>query len=68
MIAIIILAPWSVEIAAGAALMMLGLLLLLVGLLKPRHLRHPLLDGLLVGGLFGWLVARRRRTSGRTDA
>jgi len=55
-----LVAPWVLEIAAGAGLMALGLLMLLVGLLRPRHLRHPLLDGLLVGGLLGWLVGRRR--------
>jgi hypothetical protein len=49
------------EVVAGAGLMALGLLMLLVGLLRPRRLRHPLLDGLLVGGVLGWLVGRRRR-------
>jgi hypothetical protein len=47
------------ESVAGALLMALGLLLLLVRLLRPLHLRHPLLDGLGFGGLLGWLVGRR---------
>jgi hypothetical protein len=58
----VVIAPKVVslaEVIGGAALMALGLLWLAVGA-RPRHLRHPLLDGLIVGGLLGWLVGRCR--------
>jgi hypothetical protein len=61
---VVVLAPKVLalmEVVAGAGLMALGLLVLVVGLLNPRHLRHPLADGLILGGLVGWAAGRRRR-------
>ena len=60
LVALVLLMPSVVEIAVGAGMLAMGLLWLLL-VLAGRHLQHPLLDGLIAGGLLGWLVGRRRR-------
>lgn len=55
-----LLAPNMLMVVAGASLMAVGAAWLLLWLLWPRHLRHPLGDGLILGGLVGWLLGRPR--------